>query len=180
MKKHFSVCVYLYTIVYDAAVSEAIELIFLRDKLVLGLSFLRSESGAWRHTQSLSSRMQRAARTSLVCHHRTIGRSSDLAWKGHFGCGKVRWRVHFLEDVGHALLGDLLLPHLGELTLGNGRLLIAFLKLFVRQEVLRHDARDLLEVVKHGNSCVLLSRSAFSGFLCGTEDTEVVAAFQSC
>ena len=104
--------------------------------------------------------MQRAASASLVSHHRTIGRSSDLARKGHFGCSKVRWRVHFLEDVGHALLGNLFFPHLSELTLRDGCLLIAFLELFVRQEVLGHDARDLLEVVKNSNACILLSRAS--------------------
>ena len=58
--------------------------------------------------------------------------------------------MHFLENVCHTMLSVLLFSHLGKLTLRNRRLLVTLLELLVRQEVLSHDARDLLEVVKNG------------------------------
>ena len=55
--------------------------------------------------------------------------------------------MHLLQNVDHAVLRAFLLTHLTELILRNGRLLVPFLKLFMRDEVLCHDARNLLEVV---------------------------------
>ena len=50
------------------------------------------------------------------------------------------------------MLRALLLAHLAELILWNGCLLVPFLQFFVRDEVLCHDARDFLIVVKDGES----------------------------
>ena len=62
--------------------------------------------------------------------------------------------MHLLQDGGHALLSALLLSHFGKLTSWNRRLLVTLLELFVREEVLRHDARNLFEVIQDGKSRV--------------------------
>ena len=64
--------------------------------------------------------------------------------------------MHFLENIGHTKLCSLFFSHLGQFTFGDGSLFVTFLELFVRQEVLRHNARDLPEVVKDGKAWILL------------------------
>ena len=64
--------------------------------------------------------------------------------------------MHLLQNARHALLSLLLFSHLGKLTTRDGRLLIPLLELFVRQEVLSHDARDLFKIIKDGKSRILL------------------------
>ena len=62
--------------------------------------------------------------------------------------------MHLLQDGGHALLSALFLSHFGKLTSWNRRLLVTLLKLLVSKEVLRHDARDLFEVIQDSKSRV--------------------------
>ena len=52
------------------------------------------------------------------------------------------------------MLSVLLFSHLGELTLWNRRLLVPLLKPLMRQEVLSHDTRDLLEVIQDCKACI--------------------------
>ena len=63
--------------------------------------------------------------------------------------------MHLLEDGSHAMLSTFFLAHLGKLTLWNGSLFVSFLQLFVGQKVLRHDARDLSEIVKNSEASIL-------------------------
>ena len=53
------------------------------------------------------------------------------------------------------MLRILLFSHLCELALRNRRLLVPLLKPLMRQEVLSHDTRDLLEVIKDGKARIL-------------------------
>ena len=53
------------------------------------------------------------------------------------------------------MLSVLLFSHLGKLALRNRRLLVPLLKPLMRQEVLSHDTRDLLEVIKDGKARIL-------------------------
>ena len=66
------------------------------------------------------------------------------------------------------MLSVLLFSHLGKLALRNRRLLVPLLKSLMRQEVLSHDTRDLLEVVKNRKACV------FNLFLRRAEPAEFV------
>lgn len=65
--------------------------------------------------------------------------------------------MHLLQNAGHSLLRLLLFFHFSELASRNGRLLVAFLELFMRQEVLSHDTGDLSEVIEDGKSRILLA-----------------------
>ena len=56
--------------------------------------------------------------------------------------------MHLLQDASHALLGFLLLPHLNLLASWNRSLLVPLFQFLVSDEVLRHDARDLFEVIE--------------------------------
>ena len=63
--------------------------------------------------------------------------------------------MHFFKDGCHTVLCILLFSHLGKLALGNCSLLVSLLKSLMRQEVLSHDPRDLLEVIKNSQTSVL-------------------------
>ena len=65
--------------------------------------------------------------------------------------------MHLLQNAGHSLLRLLLFFHFSQLAARNCRLLVAFLELFVRQEVLCHDTGDLFEVIEDGKSRILLA-----------------------
>ena len=106
-------------------------------------------------------------------HDGTIWIRHCLARQENLGSSKVARRVHLLQDAGHALLSLLFFFHLCELAPRDRCLLISLLKLFVRQEVLGHDARDLLEVIKHGKSRILLP------LIWRTESAEFVIGVQS-
>ena len=60
--------------------------------------------------------------------------------------------MHLFQYVNHTMLRAFLLAHLAKLILWNSSLLIPFLQLFMCDEVLSHDARDFLIVVKDGES----------------------------
>ena len=60
--------------------------------------------------------------------------------------------MHLFQYVNHTMLRAFPLTHLAKLILWNGCLLIPFLQLFMRDEVLSHDARYFLIVVKDGES----------------------------
>lgn len=67
------------------------------------------------------------------------------------------------------MLRALFFAHLGELTLRNGRLLVALLELLVSEEVLSHDAGDLSEIIED-------SKTSIFHFLFGrTKSSELVA-----
>lgn len=65
--------------------------------------------------------------------------------------------MHLFQDARHALLCLLLFAHFGKLTARNSSLLVPLLQLFVRQEVLSHNTRDLPEVVEDGKPRILIS-----------------------
>ena len=83
----------------------------------------------------------------MSSHNGAIGIWHRFSWKKNLRSSKVAWRVHLLQDARHALLSLFLFSHLGKLTSRNGRLLVPLLELFVRQEVLSHDARDLFKII---------------------------------
>lgn len=62
-----------------------------------------------------------------------------------------------LKDARHATLGQLFFTHLGEFALRDRRLRVYLLEFLVCEEALRHDPRDLLEVVEDGLTSVLLA-----------------------
>lgn len=80
------------------------------------------------------------------------------AWRVLCGRVEVVRSVHLLEDVGHAVLRLLLALLSLALILGQATLFVLLFKLLMLQEVLGHNARNFLKVVKH-----LLPRVGLSG-----------------
>ena len=81
--------------------------------------------------------------------------------------------MHLFQNVNHTMLRAFLLAHLAKLILWNSSLLIPFLQLFMCDEVLSHDARDFLKVVKDGESGI------FDLLLRWTEAAERVVTVES-
>jgi len=73
------------------------------------------------------------------------------------GAHEGRWHVHFLKHIDHALLGFIFDPFLVSLVFGHARGLakLAF-QFLVGKVVFRHDARNLLKVVKCAEAGVFL------------------------
>ena len=100
-------------------------------------------------------RLHHARTVASIGHHRTVWRLFNLAWQKGLRRCEVAWRMHLLQDGGHAMLSILFLSHLGKLAFRNGSLLVSLLQLLVRQEVLGHDARDFFKVIEDGKAGIL-------------------------